>query len=161
MDEDRRKREETRYLEQVAEAYEAVNMEGFFSDSRRGVFSFVSNMDEHPKRIFLDYTGRWDIEQCFDYLKNIVSPSAPYQHANEKLEAWAFLNHVSLLYFYGLVKVLREKDFDGEHSPQDIIDLCRNVVKVNLDNNQSFISETTQKTKDLLKQLGVDLFRKI
>ncbi len=161
MDEDRRKREETRYLEQVAEAYEAVNMEDFFSDSRRGVFSFVSNMDEHPKRIFLDYKGRWDIEQCFDYLKNIVSPSAPYQHSNEKLEAWAFLNHVSLLYFYGLVKVLREKDFDGEHSPQDIIDLCRNVVKVNLDNNQSFISETTQKTKDLLKQLGVNLFRKI
>lgn len=88
MDEDRRQQKETCYLEQVAEAYEAVNMGGFFSDSRRGVFSFVSNMDEHPKPILLDYKGRWDIEQCFDYLKNIVSPSALYQHSNEKLEAW-------------------------------------------------------------------------
>ncbi|HHU88110.1 MAG TPA: transposase [Spirochaetales bacterium] len=159
MDEERRQREETHYLEQVAEAYEGVDKEGFFSESRRGVFAFVSNMDEHPKRIFLDYKGRWDIEQCFDYLKNVVSPSAPYQHSNEKLEAWAFLNHVSLLYFYGLVKALRQKNLDAEYSPQDVIDLCRNIVKVNLDNKQSFISETTQKTKDFLKGLGVDLFR--
>ncbi|MDI9428805.1 MAG: hypothetical protein QM434_02815, partial [Spirochaetota bacterium] len=84
----------------------------------------------------------------------------PYQDSNEKLEAWAFLNHVSLLYFYGLVKALRQKGLDRDHSPQDVIDMCRNVVKVNLDNNQSFISETTQDVQDFLKELGVDLLRK-
>ena len=38
--------------------------------------------------------------------------------------------------------------------------MCLNVVKVNLDNNQSFISETTQDVQDFLKELGVDLLRK-
>lgn len=160
MDEDRKRREETRYLEKMEDDWEDLDMDGFFAEGRRGVFAFVSNLDVEPKRVFLDYKGRWDIEQCFDYLKNVVSTGAPYQDSNEKLEAWAFLNHVSLLYFYGLVKALRQKGLDRDHSPQDVIDMCRNVVKVNLDNNQSFISETTQDVQDFLKELGVDLLRK-
>jgi hypothetical protein len=160
LDEGKKQKEETCYLEKLSEEYEGLSTEGFFTTSRRGLFAFVSNLDTDCKHIYLDYKSRWDIEQCFDYLKNTVHISAPYQNSNEKLEAWAFLNHVSLLFFYSLVKAMRANRLDDTYTPEDVIDMCRNIVQVHCDNGQTFISETTAKVKDLLDQLGVDLFRK-
>ena len=47
-----------------------------FSDSRKGIFAFISNRDEEAKKIYLAYKERGDIEQCFDYLKNSVDIGA-------------------------------------------------------------------------------------
>lgn len=147
-------------MEKLREEYEGLSTEKFFATHRRGLFAFVSNLDTDCKHIYLDYKSRWDIEQCFDYLKNTVDISAGYQNSNEKLEAWAFLNHVSLLFLYSLVQALRATGLDGEYTPEEVIDMCRNIMQVRCDNGQTFISETTVKVKDLLAQLGVDLFRK-
>ena len=57
-------------------------------------------MDVDPKEIYLSYKQRWDIEECFDYLKISVVPSASYAHSDEFFRGWRFLNHVSLLYFW-------------------------------------------------------------
>ncbi len=72
------------------------------------------------------------MEQCFDYLKNSVQIGEAHKRTNTELEAWPFINHISLLYFYGVVKALREKELNGKYSPEDILSIGKiSTVSVN------------------------------
>ena len=65
--------EETRCLEKMEDDWEDLDMDGFLAEGRRGL-RLRQQPGRGPKRVFLDYKGRWDVEQCFDYLKNVVAP---------------------------------------------------------------------------------------
>ena len=128
---------------------------------RMGYFSFCSNLNIPAKEIYLNYKQRWDIEQCFDYLKNSVSPSASHAHTNEYFRGWAFLNHVSLLYYYGLLNALRITKQDEKYSAEDVLKLTKNIYRVDTGDGQDFkVSSIQKKTQVLLDALGVDLLRK-
>ncbi len=107
----------------------------------------------------MKYKERWDIEQCFDYLKNSVRIGASYRRTNQELEAWSFINHISLLYFYGIVKALREKKLNKNYTAEDIISIGKNIYRVNTDNSFR-VSEISKDDQAVLDALGVDLFRK-
>ena len=84
------------YVERVDKDYgeeERVPMD-VLKEVRMGYFSFCSNLDIPAREIYLNYKQRWDIEQCFDYLKNSVSTSASHAHTDEYFRGWAFLNHI-------------------------------------------------------------------
>ena len=126
-----------------------------------GYFSFCSNLDIDPKEIYLDYKQRWDIEQCFDYLKNSVSTSASHAHTDEYFRGWCFLNHVSLLYYYGLLNALRNSKLDVKYTAEDVLKLTKNIYRVDTgDGQEPKISAIQKKTKQLLDSLGVNLLRK-
>ena len=128
---------------------------------RMGYFSFCSNLDVAPKEIYLNYKQRWDIEQCFDYLKNSVSQSASYAHTDDYFRGWAFLNHISLMYYYGLINALRNSKLDEKYTAEDILKLTKNIYKVDNGNGQGFkVSAIQKKTQSILDELGVDLLRK-
>ena len=106
------------------------------------------------------YKQRWDIEQCFDYLKNSVSTSASYAHSDDYFRGWAFLNHISLLYYYGLLNALRNTKMDDKYSAQDVLKLTKNIYLVNTgsaDGNQ--VSAIQKKTREVLDAINVDLLR--
>jgi len=128
---------------------------------RMGHFSFCSNMDCEAKEIYLCYKGRWDIEECFDYLKNSVYPGASYAHNDAYLKGWAFLNHVSMLYFYGLLNALRKSGMDDRYTAEDVIKLTKNIYKVDSGDGRGYqISSVQKKTDDLLNAIKVDILRK-
>lgn len=130
--------------------------------NRMGYFSFCSNLDVPAKEIYLDYKERWDIEQCFDYLKNSVSASASHAHTDDYFRGWAFLNHISLIYYYGLLNALRNTKLDNKYSAADVLKLTKNIYRVNTGDSQGIrISAIQKKTQDVLDTLGVDLLRKI
>lgn len=123
-------------------------------------FSFCSNLDIPAKEIYLNYKQRWDIEQCFDYLKNSVLSSASHAHTDEYFRGWAFLNHISLLYYYGLLNALRDTKLDEKYSAEDVLKLTKNIYRVNSGDGQGIkISAIQKKTQTLLDMLGVDLLR--
>ena len=127
---------------------------------RMGYFSFCSNLDIPAKEIYLSYKQRWDIEQCFDYLKNSVSSSASHAHTDEYFRGWAFLNYVSLLYYYGLINALRDKQQDDKYSAEDVLKLAKNIYRVDTGDGQGGrVSAIQKKTQELLDALGVDLLR--
>ena len=129
---------------------------------RMGYFSFCSNLDLSAKEIYLNYKNRWDIEQCFDYLKNSVSSSASHAHTDEYFRGWAFLNHISLLYYYGLLNALRNTKLDEKYSAQDVLKLTKNIYRVDTGDGQGIkISAVQKKTQELLDSLGIDLLRNI
>ena len=129
---------------------------------RMGYFSFCSNLDLPAKEIYLDYKERWDIEQCFDYLKNSVISSASHAHTDDYFRGWAFLNHISLLYYYGLLNALRNAGLTDKFSAKDVLKLTKNIYCVDTGDKQGFkVSAIQKKTKNVLDTLGVDLLRKI
>lgn len=130
-------------------------------ETRMGYFSFCSNLDVPAKEIYLDYKQRWDIEQCFDYLKNSVTSSASHAHTDEYFRGWAFLNHISLLYYYGLLNALRNTKQDEKYSAEDVLKLTKNIYRVDTGDGQGIkVSAIQKKTRELLDSLGVNLLRK-
>lgn len=134
-----------------------------FSDRRKGIFAFISNKDEEAKKIYLAYKERWDIEQCFDYLKNFEDIGASSQRSNESMLGWTFINHVSHLYFYSLVLAIRKSGMNNEWTPNEIIMIAKNIYKVNtagvLNKNKYIVSEESKPDEELFSALGVDLLR--
>ena len=130
---------------------------------RKGIFAFISNKDEDAKKIYLTYKERWDIEQCFDYLKNSVDIGASSQRSNESMLGWTFINHVSLLYFYALVLAIRKSGMNNEWTPNEIIIIAKNIYKIYtagaLNKEKYIISEVSKKDEELFSALGVDLLR--
>lgn len=152
-----------RYVERVDKGYgeEARVPMDVLKEIRMGYFSFCSNLDIDPKDIYLDYKRRWDIEQCFDYLKNSVSTSASHAHTDEYFRGWCFLNHVSLLYYYGLLNALRNTKLYEKYTAEDVLKLTKNIYRVDTgDGQEPKISAIQKKTKQLLDSLGVNLLRK-
>lgn len=128
---------------------------------RMGYFSFCSNLDVPAKEIYLSYKQRWDIEQCFDYLKNSVSHSASHAQTDDYFRGWAFLNHVSLMYYYGLINALRNIKLDEKYTAEDILKLTKNIYMVDNGDGQGFkVSAIQKKTQDILDNFGVNLLRK-
>jgi len=139
------------------EEYEPMDV---LKQKRMGYFSFCSNIDTNPKEIYLIYKERWDIEQCFDYLKNSVSKSASHSQSDEYFKGWAFLNHVSLLYFYGLVNKLRETKLDEKYTSEDVLKLTKNIYLYHVNGSDKWVVSTIQKrTESILEKMGVNLLR--
>lgn len=126
--------------------------------NRFGYFSFCSDIDADPQRIYLDYKARWNIEECFDYLKNDVTARASFAHSDEFLRGVAFLNHVSMLYYYGLINALRRAKLDEDYSPADILKLTSNVWKVDTGDGQGYkVTGLQKEAKMILEKIEVEL----
>lgn len=128
-----------------------------FLSIRSGYFSFVSNLDTSSQQVYLTYKKRGSIETCFDYLKNVVHAGPAYAHTDEGIRGWAFLNHLSLLYFYGLVDALRSKKLDARYTPADVILLSKHVYAVRCGAGPYEVAHVQKKTMELLEQLGINL----
>lgn len=150
------------YVERVDKDYgeEDHQPKDVLKEIRMGYFSFCSNLDLPAKEIYLNYKQRWDIEQCFDYLKNSVISSASHAHTDDYFRGWAFLNHVSLLYYYGLLNALRSTKLDEKYSAGDVLKLTKNIYRVDTGDGQGIkISAIQKKAQALLDVMGVQLLR--
>ncbi|MDE6747590.1 MAG: transposase [Lachnospiraceae bacterium] len=161
-DDAKKAKEDLKTAQRIEDA-QGEKVEDMFADRRKGIFAFISNKDEDAKEIYLAYKERWDIEQCFDYLKNSVDIGPASQRSNESMLGWTFINHVSLLYFYSLVLAIRKGGLNNEWTPNEIIMMAKNIYKIYtsgvLNKDKFIISEVSQKDIELFHTLGVDLLR--
>ena len=158
-DDSRKSREEYDFMKKKEVDYECSENVEIFDNKRRGMFAFISNTGNSAKQDYFSYKERWDIEQCFDYLKNTVNIGPSHKRTNAQLAAWAFISHISLLYFYGIVRALRESELNEEYSPEDILSIGKNIymVREHYALPDFRISETPKKDLELLSLLGVNL----
>ena len=159
-DDERKQQLQTRMVERIektcGEGVEEEKPMDILDSKRTGYYAMVSNMDVDAKEIFLYYKARWDIEQCFDYLKNDVEPRAFYAHDNDYFRGMMFLNHIALVYYYGLVNALRKSSMNGKWTPEELIQLARNIYLVK-ENGTKRLSEISGKTREILDAIGVDI----
>ena len=112
-------------------------------------------MQAHPKTVH--QAQAWP--EKMTHQGSAVQIGAPYKRTNSELEAWSFINHISLLYFYGVVKALRENELTEKYSPEDILSIGKNIYRVreHYHSEDNRISEVPKKELDLLAGLGVNL----
>ena len=125
--------------------------------SHKGYFSFLSNLNETSQEVYLSYKERQEIEQLYDYLKNIIEVGPSYAHSDESIRGWAFINHITALYFYGLIAAMRRAQLDRKHAPRDVIMYAEHIYAVKLNDGSYHVSSIRRKTQALLDALDVDM----
>ena len=138
--------------------YESYDLDRFYTKQQSyGMHYLYSNIETEPQDIYLSYKARWEIEECFDYLKNGLDLGTVYQRTNEKIEAWAFLNHISLMLFYSLHRKLMQTELSKKYCVEDIISLAKTISKVQI-NDSWYLSEVSKSDLELFSSIGVNLY---
>lgn len=122
--------------------------------------TLVTNLsrDEFPlaelKRL---YHMRWEIENCFDYMKNNVVRKALHAQDNETIDAQCFISHVALLYFYRLLKAIDKAGLKEDYSPEEIIKKRTTSIKICEYPSLKQLTEMTIEDSEIFKRLGINL----
>ena len=74
-----------------------------------------------PEEIYRLYKTRIEIEQTFDFLKNLLTTDVIYLQDKYAVEDWAFINHLSLLLVYLVYTKLRNVNLLSKFSVTDFI----------------------------------------
>lgn len=157
VDGELRLREETDYIRRIEEGKEGYTREGFAERRLKfGVILLRSNVDKSPKEIYETYKTRAMIEESFDTLKNLLGQDASYMQSDASFEAWAFINHISLMFSYRLWNILKSRELFKFYSSSDVLRLLSFVRKLYI-NEEWVFSEICKKSRDIIKTLDFSL----
>ena len=156
-DADLKNREEKQYLSNIEKKKDGYTMEGFIERQYKfGTIALKHNTAKTPSEIYCLYKERGEIEQSFDFLKNLLEQDKSYMQDAKSLESWAFINHITLLLNYKIYNLLREKKLLTKFSVADFIAHLKYIFKVKF-NNVWHISEVNKKTKLFLETIGLHI----
>jgi len=157
LDADLKNREEKAYLSNIENKKDGYTMGGFIERQYKfGTIALKHNTSKSPSEIYCLYKERGEIEQSFDFLKNLLEQDKSYMQDAKSLETWAFINHISLLLSYKIYNLLREKKLLSNFSVADFIAHLKYIFKVKI-SEEWHISEVTKKTKKFLENLNLHI----
>ena len=157
VDNDLKTEEEKSYLWNIERKVDGYTKEGFIERQYRfGVIALRSNTGKTPREIYYLYKERMEIEQSFDFLKNLLEQDRSYMQNEKSLETWAFINHITLLLNYKIYKLLRDKELLSKYSVADVIAHFKYISKIKFD-GEWHLSEVTKKTRELAVALGIHI----
>ena len=121
-----------------------------------GVIAFRTNIDDTPENLFYLYKTRGEIEQSFDFLKNLLEQDHTYLQSVYSVEEWAFINHISLMLVYAIYTRLKSADLLSKYSVSDFLIHLKYIHAVKM--NSSWITgEIPGKTQKLLDALKIHI----
>jgi transposase len=149
--------EERGYLSAIERKSEGYTIEKFYEKQHEfGSIALKSNTEKTAKEIFLLYKQRREIEQSFDFLKNLLAQDKSYMQSEKSLESWAFINHIALLLCYKLYHLLKTKELISQYSIADFIAQLKYIYKIKI-NGIWKTSEITKKTAAMISKLGLHI----
>ena len=154
LDSDLRNKEEKDYIRRIDENCEDYSVESFMEKQYDfGVIAFRTNINDTAENLFHLYKTRGEIEQSFDFLKNLLEQDHTYLQSIYSVEAWAFINHISLMLVYAVYARLKSADLLSKYSVSDFLIHLKYIhaVKINSSWVTGEISGKTQKLLDALK----------
>lgn len=154
LDSDLRNKEEKDYIRRIDENCEDYSVESFMEKQYDfGVIAFRTNIDDTAENLFHLYKTRGEIEQSFDFLKNLLEQDHTYLQSVYAVEAWAFINHISLMLVYAVYTRLKSADLLSKYSVSDFLIHLKYIhaVKINSSWVTGEISGKTQKLLDAMR----------
>jgi len=156
-DDGKRAQLELNYVRRMAADFDGHCREGLEKERLRYGISYIyTNLDADAKEVYLTYKARWEIEECFDYLKNGLGLGTVYQRTNEEAEAWAFLNHISLTLFYALYAAVLSAKLPSRWTPESVMAMAKTVNRVKIGETW-LTTEVSKADSDVFRDLGVIL----
>ena len=157
LDGDLKNKEEKDYICRIESGFEGYTKENLLEKQYDfGTIVIKTNLNKKPEDIYSLYKGRGEIEQTFDFLKNLLEQDNSYMQDKYSLEAWAFLNHISLMLSYNLYNLLHDKKLLSKYSVSDFIYHLKYIHKIKA-NNQWLTAEVSAKTVKLLTSLNLHI----
>ncbi len=145
------------YLIRTKTLPEEFTLEAFHSRQHSfGTISMMHNLDKSPEQVYIDYKSRGQVETMIDTLKNVIDADKSYMQNEQSLEAWMFINYISMQWYYKIIQTLKTKNLNHQYSPMDLILFLKEVRKVKI-NDKWHVAEITKKTADLLQVLGIHI----
>ena len=92
-----------------------------FSPEKAGKIAILTNTGEKPQVVFELYKFRNDVEEAFDVFKNLLQVDTPYLRDDDTLRGYAFVSFISLIAYYRILKLLKEKRINSRISVKDAI----------------------------------------
>ena len=132
-------------------------MEGYMEKQYDfGTILFRTNREDPPDVIYKLYKARAEIEQTFDFLKNLLDADTLYLQDKYAAEGWALINHLSLLLTYLVYDRLRRANLLDKFSIRDFITHLKYIFMVKT--KSSWVpSEISGKTMKLLDALDLSI----
>jgi transposase len=157
LDPDLKADEERGYLSAVERKAEGYTIEQFHEKQHSfGSITLKSNAGKTAKDTFLLYKQRREIEQSFDFLKNLLEQDKCCMQNDKSLESWAFINHIALLLCYKIYALLKCKDIISQFSIADFLSSLKYICKIKL-SGVWLTSEITKKTAALISKLDLHI----
>ena len=157
LDETLKAKEERDYLQNLEAGKEDFTHESFMERQYSfGTIAFHTNLPDDPKGIYCLYKTRGEIEQTFDFLKNLLEQDHIYLQDKYAVEAWAFINHISLMLVYEIYSRLKSADLLSKYSVQDFIVHLKYIQRLKI-NNSWVTGEISGKTQKLLDALAIHI----
>jgi transposase len=159
LDEDLRRTEQHDYLQRIEKEYENYSLEMYHLKAKtHGTIALLTNLteDKSPEQVYVHYKSRAAIEILFDTFKNILSADTTYMRSNESMEAWLFINHLALIFYYRLYKRLIQYKLLKKYSPKDIIMHLDTIKKVKINDNW-LNAEIPSKSKTILQKIQIPI----
>ena len=137
--------------------HENYTMEGYLEKQYDfGSILFRTNRTDAPEDIYRLYKTRIEIEQTFDFLKNLLQTDVVYLQDKYAVEGWAFINHLSLLLAYLVYTMLRNANLLSKYSIADFLSHLKYIHKIKIKNSW-VLSEISGKTQELLDALRLSI----
>jgi len=157
LDEELKAEEIKDYLFRTESLPEKYNMDEFYAKQHMfGTIALMNNIKKKPEQVFVDYKSRVQIEIMIDALKNIIDADKSYMQNEQALEAWMFINYITLHWYYKILHLLKSKELNHKFSPMDLISFLKEIKKVKI-NDKWYSSEIIKKTEDTLKLLDIHI----
>ena len=157
LDSDLKADEEKSYLRNIENNTDGYTIIGFHEKQHAfGIIALKTNLSAPPSETYAYYKQRMEIEQSFDFLKNLLEQDKSFMQNEKSLETWAFINHISLILCYKVYNLLRDKKLISKYSISDFLDHLKYISKAKI-NGDWFISESTKRTKTLLMDIGLPI----
>ena len=157
LDETLKAKEERDYLQNLEAGKENFSDEDFLEKQYSfGTIAFHTNLMDTPKEIYCLYKTRCEIEQSFDFLKNLLDQDHTYLQDKYAVESWAFINHISLMLVYEIYSCLKAADLLGKYSVHDFIVHLKYIQRIKI-NNSWVTGEISGKTQKLLNALDIHI----
>ena len=157
LDNDLRNEEEKDYILRIEKGLEGYTKENFLERQFKfGTIVLRTNLQKTPEEIYCIYKERREIEQSFDFLKNLLEQDKSYMQNEKSLETWAFINHIALMLNYKIYNLLRVNELLSKFSVSDFIHHLKYIFKIKAD-AQWLTSEISAKTVKLLSTLGITI----
>jgi len=157
IDNDLKAEEEKDYILRIEKQLDGYTKDGFMNRQYKfGAIALRTNLDKPPREVYFLYKERREIEQSFDFLKNLLEQDKSHMQNEKSLEAWAFINHIALMMNYKLYNLLRVSKLLSVYSVSDFVHHLRYIHKIKAD-SQWFVSEISAKTNRLLDALGLHI----
>jgi hypothetical protein len=107
------------------------------------------------QKIYESYKTRNEVEMMFDSYKNFLDADVSYMQNRHVMEGWMFANFIAMIAYYKLYMRLKQADKLSKYAPKDIIELSKSIYMLRC-NGMWRRSETTKKTDELFKKIGID-----